>query len=176
MNWIDLLKDEIESTYATTLSLLDKVDDNSLEWKPASGRNWMTVGQLLKHITDACGTPCKGFVTGDWGLPAGEKLEELSPEQMLPPAEAMPSIDSVGETRKLLLEDKATALAMVDRAGENDLAHRQIATPWAPDTKLPLGRHLLNMVRHLDRHKNQLYYYLKLQGKPVNTADLWGQP
>jgi hypothetical protein len=40
--------------------------------------------------------------------------------------------------------------------------------------KLGLGRYLLQMVQHLDRHKGQLFYYLKLQGKPVNTADLWG--
>jgi len=37
-----------------------------------------------------------------------------------------------------------------------------------------LGWHLLQMVRHLDQHKGQLFYYLKLQGEPVNTADLWG--
>jgi hypothetical protein len=30
------------------------------------------------------------------------------------------------------------------------------------------------MVTHLDVHKSQLFYYLKLQGKPVNTAHLWG--
>jgi hypothetical protein len=27
---------------------------------------------------------------------------------------------------------------------------------------------------HLAQHKGQLFYYLKLQGKPVNTTDLWG--
>ena len=37
-----------------------------------------------------------------------------------------------------------------------------------------LGRQLLQMVQHLDRHKSQLFYYLKLQGKPVTTAELWG--
>lgn len=31
-------------------------------------------------------------------------------------------------------------------------------------------------IHHLDRHKSQLFYYLKLQGQPVNTADLWGCP
>jgi hypothetical protein len=30
------------------------------------------------------------------------------------------------------------------------------------------------MVGHLAQHKGQLFYYLKLQGKPVNTAHLWG--
>lgn len=30
------------------------------------------------------------------------------------------------------------------------------------------------MVQHLDRHNSQLFYYLKLQGKHVDTSDLWG--
>jgi hypothetical protein len=30
------------------------------------------------------------------------------------------------------------------------------------------------MIQHLAQHKGQLFYYLKLQGKPVNTAHLWG--
>jgi hypothetical protein len=29
---------------------MEKVDPNSLDWKPESGTNWMTVGQLLKHL------------------------------------------------------------------------------------------------------------------------------
>jgi uncharacterized damage-inducible protein DinB len=174
MNWTQLLKDEIETTYTTTGKLLDRVDSDSLAWKPASGSNWMTVGQLLKHITSACGGACKGFVTGDWGLPEGVKLEDLPPEEMLPPADKMPTITSVEEARKLVSEDKAVALQMIDQAGEHDLANKEVAAPWAPDVKFALGRHLLQMVQHLDRHKSQLFYYLKLQGKPVNTGDLWG--
>ncbi len=175
MNWTHLLKSEIESTYATTARLLDRVDPDTLDWKPESGCNWMTVGQLLKHITNACGGGCKGFVSGDWGLPAGRKLEDLSPEEMLPPAEKMPSIESVDEAKKLLFEDKTIALQMIDQAGENELANKEIAAPWAPSVEMALGRHLLQMVQHLDRHKSQLFYYLKLQGKPVGTVDLWGQ-
>lgn len=174
MNWTQLLKNEIESTYATTARLLDKVDPDGLEWKPESGCNWMTVGQLLKHIANACGAGCKGFVTGDWGLPEGMKLQDLPPEEMLPPAGKLPAIESVEEARKLLSEDKAMALLMIDRAGENDLANKEMAAPWAPGATFALGRHLLQMVQHLDQHKGQLFYYLKLQGKPVDTADLWG--
>ncbi len=175
VNWTELLTSEVETTYATTAKLLDKVDARSLDWKPASGANWMTVGQLLNHIGGACGPACKGFVTGDWGLPAGMKLEDLPPEEMLPPAEKMPTIESVAQARKLLSEDKALALQMICQAGESDLANREVAAPWAPGVKFALGRHLLQMVQHLDRHKGQLFYYLKLQGKPVNTADLWGE-
>ena len=174
MNWTQLLKDEIESTYAATEKLFDKVDPNHLGWKPESGNNWLTTGQLLMHITNACGAPCKGFVTGDWGLPEGMKVEDLSPEEMLPPAEKFPSAENVEAARKLLAEDKVLALRMIDEAGEDDLANREIAAPWAPDVTRPLGRHLLAMIHHLHQHKGQLFYYLKLQGKPVSTPDLWG--
>jgi uncharacterized damage-inducible protein DinB len=174
MNWTQLLKQEIESTYATAAKLLDRVDPESLDWKPQSGNNWMTVRQLLKHIANACGGGCKGFVSGDWGLPPGMKLEDLSPEEMLPPAEKLPGVESVEEARKLLLEDKALALQFIDQAGENDLTRKKLAAPWAPGIEFALGWHLLQMVQHLDRHKGQLFYYLKLQGKPVNTSDLWG--
>jgi hypothetical protein len=136
----------------------------------------MTVGQLLKHITNACGAGCRGFVTGNWGLPSGMKMEDLPPDEMLPPAEKLPGIESVAEARKLLSADKAIALQMIDQAGENDLATKEMAAPWAPGSTFALGRHLLQMIQHLDQHKGQLFYYLKLQGKAVNTADLWGQP
>jgi hypothetical protein len=49
-----------------------------------------------------------------------------------------------------------------------------MAAPWAPGREFVLGWHLLQMVRHLDLHKAQLFYYLKLQGESVNTGDLWG--
>ena len=174
MNWTGLLKREAESTYGTAARLLDRVDPDSLDWKPGTGSNWMTVSQLLKHVTNACGGACKGFVLGDWGLPPGVKFEDLKPEEMLPPAEKMPGVQSIEEARELLAEDKILALQMIERAGENDLAHRQVAAPWAPGAEEALGYHLLQMIRHLDKHAGQLFYYLKLQGKPVNTADLWG--
>ena len=174
MNWTQLLQHEIETTYATTAKLLDKVDPKSFDWKPKSGSNWMTIGQLLRHITDACGLGCKGFVTGDWGLPAGKTWDNLAPEEMLPPAEKLPSIESVEKAKDLLAKDKTTALQMIDQAGENDLANKEIAAPWAPGAAFALGFHLLKMIQHLERHEGQLFYYLKLQGKPVNTVDLWG--
>jgi uncharacterized damage-inducible protein DinB len=39
-----------------------------------------------------------------------------------------------------------------------------------------LFEHLLRMIAHLAQHKGQLFYYLKLMGKEVNTSDLWGGP
>lgn len=175
MNWTQLLKNEIETSYAATAELLDKIEPDSFGWKPESGSNWMTVGQLVRHITDACGLGCKGFVTGDWGLPSGKTWKDLTPEEMMPSAENLPTIESLELAKDLLAKDKSTALQMVDQAGEDDLANKEIAAPWAPDTVHVLGFHLLRLIQHLERHEGQLFYYLKLQGKPVNTVDLWGQ-
>ena len=84
MNWTELLTFEIEDTFKVTDDLLDLVDENQLDWKPATGENWMTVGQLLRHLTDACGAPIRGFCTGDWGMPEGVDVGDMSDDEMLP--------------------------------------------------------------------------------------------
>lgn len=173
MNLTDMIKGGIDYTYKVTESLLEKVDDSQLDWKPATGTNWMTAGQLLMHCSNACGAPIKGFVTGDWGFPEGFDPSQMPPEAMLPPAESLPTVTSVAEAKQLLAEDKQLALDMLAQCSEDDLANKPAPAPW--DTcDMCLGQRLLQMIQHLDSHKAQLFYYLKLQGKPVTTHDLWG--
>jgi len=173
MNWTELLKAEIQSTYKTTEGLLALVGDDSLPWKPSTGSNWMTTGQLLRHMTQGCGAAFRAFITGDWGLPEGKDINELTPEEQLPPAEKLPTIESVAEARRLLQEDKAIAFQMLASTSEEQLAHTPAPAPWDP-TEMVLGHRLMQMVDHQKQHKGQLFYYLKLQGKPVSTPDLWG--
>ncbi len=172
MSWKGLLKREIEDTYKTTNGLLDLTDDEQLDWKPATGSNWMTTGQLLMHITNACGACFKGFVSGDWGMPEGVDISELSPEEMLPQAEKLPTVGSLAEAKKLFAEDKQIALDMLEKCSEESLANDIVTAPWDPNEMI-LGHRLLQMIGHLNQHKGQLFYYLKLQGKPVNTTNLW---
>lgn len=181
MNWTELLTSEIESVYKATQGLLDLVDEESLDWKPSEGSDWMTTGQLLMHLAISCGAPMCGYVTGDWGLPEGVDINDfsqvrevigLSEEEDLPPAEKMPSIGSVSEAKEFLAEDKQLALDMVAKCDEDKLANHPSKAPW-DDTEVILGYRLLHMVAHLNHHKAQLFYYLKLQGKPVNTSHLW---
>ena len=56
MNWSELLRAEVEDAYRAAEGLLNHVDDENLDWKPATGDNWMTTGQLVRHIASACGT------------------------------------------------------------------------------------------------------------------------
>jgi uncharacterized damage-inducible protein DinB len=171
MNWTELIQTESETAYRATEGLIDMVDEGNLDWKPATGSNWMTVGQLLQHLTNACGASMRGFVTGDWGLPPEGELSDVA---QIPPAEALPTVASVAECKRLLAEDKALALEMLARCSEEELANKQVTAPWNPDHPMALGYSLLQMVTHLASHKAQLFYYLKLQGQPVNTGHLWG--
>jgi uncharacterized damage-inducible protein DinB len=173
MALVQILTREIETAYAVTDKLLARVTDADLDFRPTTGRSWMTVGQLLRHLGDACGVPMRGFVTGDYGLPDGTRFEDLPPEQMLPPAETLPKVACVEDARRLLAQDREVALAALAEAGETDLLCRRFAAPWG-GPELTLFEHLLHMVDHLRQHKGQLFYYLKLLGRDVATGDLWG--
>jgi uncharacterized damage-inducible protein DinB len=91
----------------------------------------------------------------------------------LPPAEKLPTVESVAEAVRLLRQDQQAALEILATCSEDALANQTAPAPWDP-TPIVLGRRLLQMVEHLNQHKGQLFYYLKLQGKPVGTTDLWG--
>jgi hypothetical protein len=173
MNWKELVKSEIDSAYSVTEKLISKTNDKMLGWKPSTGTNWMTTGQLLMHLSSACGATCKGFITGDWGLPKDADPSKMKPEEMLPPAEKMPSARSIAEAQALLAADRKTALECLSTCSEEDLEKKPAPAPWDP-TPMNLGRRLLQMVEHLKAHKGQLFYYLKLQGVPVDTMDYWG--
>ncbi|MFQ5639098.1 MAG: DinB family protein [bacterium] len=173
MNWTELLEEEIGFTYKVTEELLNLVDEDKLDWKPSTGSNWMTTGQVLMHITGACGAAMKGFVTGDWGMPEDFDPSNMSPEEMLPLAEKLPTIGSLAEAKKLLAEDKHLAFEMLAKCDEHKLANEIAPAPWDA-AEMVLGHRLLHMINHLAQHKGQLFYYLKLQGKRVHTGNLWG--
>ncbi|MFC1541058.1 DinB family protein [Candidatus Latescibacterota bacterium] len=173
MNWTKLLQEKIEHTYKTTDNLMSLVDDDSLDWKPSPDNNWMTVAQLLMHLCISCGAPMRCIVTGDWGIPDDMDLSEMTTEHMGPTAENMPAVESVTDAKQFLAEDKQIALETLADCSEEDLVSKPPPVPWdSSDTVL--GHCLLDMVMHLSHHKAQLFYYLKLQGKPVNTSHLLG--
>lgn len=166
----EILEQDATAMYHATDGLFTLVDEDSLDWTPQTGSNWMTMGQLLLHCTDACGKTWNGFVTGDWGMPVDPS--EASTEEMMPPAERMPSVSSVGEARDLLAADRELAMKVLAGVPEERLAGERSAPPWG-GPEASLFQHLNGMIWHLGQHKGQLFYYLKLQGKDVNTMHLW---
>ena len=168
----EILREDAESVYGATEGLIRLADGSSLDWKPATGNNWMSLGQLLRHCTDACGMTVKGFVTGEWGMPEGMEPGDIPPDEMMPSAESMPSVESIEEAIRLLNEDKVATLELFSGVSEERLARERSAPPWGGSERT-LFQHLHEMIWHLAQHKGQLFYYLKLQGKDVNTMHLW---
>ncbi len=173
MTLIEVLTRQVEATYTVTESLMKMVRPADLAWKPSAGSNWMTVAQLLRHCAEGCGGPIKGFVTGDWEMPDGVDMENIPPEQMLPPAEKLASVATVDEALQMLAQDRKTAIRYIAEAGESDLLIRKVAAPWG-GPELTLFEQIEMMIVHLIQHKGQLFYYLKLMGRDVNTQHLWG--
>jgi uncharacterized damage-inducible protein DinB len=166
----EILLAEAETTYSVTERLFRCVSDDELAWAPRDGDNWMTVGQLLMHCASfGCGKAVHGFLTGDWGTHG----ENANDQDHVPPADALPSVTSVRQAIELLDGDRELTLSGIRAAGERTLLERRVAAPWGGPEML-LGQQLLRMIAHLAQHKGQLFYYLKLMGKDVDTSDLWG--
>jgi len=173
MTFSELLKSQIDDTYRVTDTLVSTVEDADLGWRPSQGDNWLTLGQLLLHLSVSCGIWCKGFATGEWA-DAGDVDHPQIPEgESLPRASAYRSVDSVQAAREALARDKAVALQVIEQTTDAELLTKNAIAPWNPNPRV-LGLRILDMVRHLESHKTQLFYYLKLMGKPVHTGHLWG--
>ncbi len=173
MSLSEILKQDAAAMYGAAEGLFGRVDD--LDWKPATGENWLTTRQLLRHTAEACGHTMKGFLTGEWGneMEVDTPPENLPAEEMLPPAESYPAVDSLEEALERLAEDRAMCLEMLSGLGDERLLGERSAPPWGGPERTLL-QHLQECIWHLGQHKGQLFYYLKLQGKDVNTMDLWG--
>jgi uncharacterized damage-inducible protein DinB len=170
-----VLLEEAKKTYKTTENLFRKVDDSELNWKPETGKNWMTLGQLLMHCAKyGCGQAVQGFIRGDWGFAEEENSDDQGEAQHLPEAEDLPCVDTVEQAIKILEDDRKLALSCLGEVEEADLLSKKLSAPWG-GSEMTLFQHLLMMIAHLAQHKGQLFYYLKLMGKNVDTGDLWGE-
>ncbi len=59
----EVLLAEAEATYGVLERLIGQVQDEELPWRPAEGRDWMSMGQLLMHCASfGCGKAVRGFV------------------------------------------------------------------------------------------------------------------
>jgi uncharacterized damage-inducible protein DinB len=173
MTLVDILREDAEAAYSVTECLFRRVEPDGLAWKPATGENWMTMGQLLMHCTIACGASLKAFITRDWGLPPGVRFEDLPPEEVLPPASKLPTVASVEQALQLLAADREIARQQLADLDESRLFAERFPAPWG-GRPLTLFQHLSHMIGHLEQHKGQLFYYLKLRGQDVSTVDLYG--
>ena len=158
MTWTDTLHREIRYTYAAAASLMKLVGADELDYRPplpegAESTGWMSMGQLLQHMTGSCGAMCKAFEANDW-----------TPITSNQPSEP-PSAEGVEAALAALDADRQVALAAIATAGEDRMEGDRVTAPWGIEGSL--GQQFLDSVKHLSQHKGQLFYYLKLLGRPA---------
>ncbi len=152
-----------DGTYRATAGLIRMAPEDRWDWKP-QGHNYMTIGQLCRHLAEATGTSVQSFVTGDWGPPPKDG-------EMLPSAATLPSCTKQ-EAIEMLEDDRLLMHEVLDTLPPEDFDHRVVKAPWNGEG--PLWSFCLMMVEHQSSHKMQLFQYLKMLGLEVHTGHLYG--
>jgi hypothetical protein len=141
--------------------LIGMVPPDKLDWRP--GPTFMTLGQVICHLSDGVGEGLKTLVSGKW-----PPMEEMEAGMKL---ENMPSC-GVQEALGKLEKDKAILRATLDAMSEEDFTNRVFSVPWGWKAKMEIMS--VAFLGHFNNHKMQLFTYLKLLGMPVNTESLYG--
>jgi len=144
-----------------TEKLIGMVPADKLNWRP--GPTFMSLGQVLCHLSDGLGGGLESLVSGKW-----PSMEEMETGMKL---ENMPSC-GVQEALGKLAKDQTILRSTLDGMSENDFTNRVVSVPWGWKAKFEIMS--VHFLEHFNNHKMQLFTYLKLLGLPVNTETLYG--
>jgi hypothetical protein len=158
-----MTRDEFLNEYRAELkvlhSLFAKAKDTDLNYRPRP--DMMSTGQVIYHLAEGVGDALKMTVTNQWPPMTGG----------LPTVDKMKSVASFDEAGKLLDKDGALTSDYLGTIPEEQFANTVYTTPWGASGKL--WRLALYYLEHMQMHKMQLFQYLRFQGIPVNTMDLY---
>lgn len=155
-----LLLSKLEEQIERTEHLLTLIPADKLEWKPLPES--LGVCDLLGHLLECLAGFCAAlFALNPEGLAHLASLRERPVNHCCGIEEANTRIT---EYSKCIRE----GFAMI---GDDDLV-RRIPTVFAQQGEAAMTI-LLGNLEHLINHKYQLFFYLKLMGVEVGTADLY---
>ena len=147
--------------YQPALALIRLAPADKLDWRPAP--NFMSLGQLLCHLSEGLGEGTRDLITGNW--PTMEEMEKGMRLENLPTRSGAESLSKLEKDKEILRKVLAGVRA-------EDFAQKVVSVPWGAQVKLE--QMVLYFREHFTNHKQQLFTYLKLLGLPVDTATLYG--
>jgi hypothetical protein len=139
--------------------LLAKAKNTDLNYRPRP--DMMSTGQVVYHLAEGLGEAIKMTVTNQWPPMTGG----------LPTIDQMKTVTSFDEASKMLDQDAVLTSNYLSTISEEQFANNVYTTPWGASGKL--WRLALYYLEHTQMHKMQLFQYLRIQGIPVNTMDLY---
>lgn len=146
--------------FKPAMTLIKMVPADKLDWRP--GPKFMSLGQLLCHMSSGVGESLQALHTGRW--PSMDEMSEGMKQENLPSC-------GVEEALEKLEADKQVLRAVLDEVSETDFAARVVSVPWGFQGKFELLA--LSFLEHFTNHKMQLFTYLKLLDRPINTQTLY---
>jgi uncharacterized damage-inducible protein DinB len=158
MSFSQALIPEFDQEMKTTRTLLERVPEDKLAWKPHEKS--MTLGRLAGHLAEL-----PGFVVSIIQL---DELDFAAPKEGAPPRKPL-----IAESRQHVLEafDAKAAAARPVIAGASD---EHLAKMWKLSSAgktifaMPRGQAVRAMfMNHVVHHRGQLSVYLRLLDVPV---------
>lgn len=153
--------DCVIEAFRPAATLIRMVPADKLDWKP--GPKFMSLGQLISHITEPLGDGLRCVITNQWPF-TPEQMEEGMKLENLPSC-------GVEQALERLEKDKTVLREVLDSLSDEDFASKPVSTPWGWKGKFEVLAILFR--EHFTNHKMQLFTYLKLLGLPVNTETLY---
>jgi hypothetical protein len=155
-----LLLAKIEQQIELAARLVAIVPADELEWQPAPDA--FQLGNLLGHLLEACAGFCAAlYKFKPQELAHFTRLRDL-------PVNHSCGVDEATERLRDYLKHIREGFATLN---DSDLVRR------APTVFVPAGEALLTILlanlEHFINHKHQLFFYLKLLGVEVGTAQLY---
>ena len=153
----------IRAAQAPLKAMVEMIPDDKVDWAPEKG--FMTVGQVIKHLSENW-CILRMMVTGEWPFSdPGEMADAMKLENM-------PTC-SKGEALEAMARDLNEGVAYIENdISEEDFFGKKVSAPWGFTGEI--WKAVLMARDHQITHKMQLHLYLKLLGKPVDTATLYG--
>ena len=153
----------MQKTQAPLKNMVEMIPDDKFDWAP--GKDFMTVGQLLKHLGGNWSI-VKMMVTNEWPFSSEEEVvEAMKLENM--------ATCTKPEARAALEKDLNDAVDFIENElSEEDFFNKEAGTPWGFKGKI--WRAVILAMEHQVNHKMQLHLYMKQLGLPVNTGTLYG--
>ena len=151
----------VMENYRPTETLIGMVPADKLDWRP--GPTFMSVGQVLCHLSDGFGGGFDMLLSGKW--PSMEEMGEGMKLENLPSCSPREALEKLEKDKKILRQ-------VLDGVSEEDFTNKVVSVPWGVTAKME-GMAIYFLV-HFTNHKMQLFTYLKLLGLPVNTETLYG--
>ena len=150
----------VVEAYRPAGNLIGMVPADRLDWAP--GAKFMTLGQLICHLSLGVGDGIRLLHSGGW--PSEEEMLTGMKQENLPSC-------GVAEALQKLEADKTILREALAAISEHDFANKIVSVPWGMKGSFEILA--LSFLEHFTNHKMQLFTYLKLLDLPVNTQKLY---